>query len=498
MSFYTAEYIKKLAREDAENIVKTIKKGNQDFRTYLDSTLPFTLYLTIDSIKKSVVTDDSTFIQEAISIPGVSSTSLKQEIINAYIKVINYYIDTFPKISSEELNEKLLKVSSAVLEDSGNIKSTIQGMFKNTMVVEAGNLSVKGSSVLIISPKFTTIQKAFGSKFKEFFDYSKFSDNMDLDTGNAPRKELYKYIDKNFGKLQNLGHAEVDVISSTSSEVKRGIVTPALFAALIDIPSSIKPEKIARQFSKQTGQAETRIIVRKKFTGSKLVLEMLIEAGMMIGTVEATKSNAAKAPRERSFTLGSSISKRILEDPSFLSNLETSKSIVQYIEELLVNDISGKSTPVYTNTSRIDNKTPFEFIKASIQLKGTPQNLKQVKLPKLRTNKGQFTSLASLQSLLNSALRIQIQKNMGSGNRKDILNYRTGRFASSAKVERMSQSREGMITAFYTYMKSPYQTFSSGGMQAFPKTRDPKLLISKSIREIAANLVGNRLRAVNL
>ena len=115
---------------------------------------------------------------------------------------------------------------------------------------------------------------------------------------------------------------------------------------------------------------------------------------------------------------------------------------------------------------------------------------------KLRTLGGQFTSLVSIQNLLNQGLASQIQKNMGTGSSKNILNYRTGRLAESAKVETMSQSREGMITAFYSYMRNPYATFSFGGQQANPASRDPKLLISKSIREIGATMVGNRMRAV--
>jgi hypothetical protein len=87
---------------------------------------------------------------------------------------------------------------------------------------------------------------------------------------------------------------------------------------------------------------------------------------------------------------------------------------------------------------------------------------------------------------------------MGDGSRRDILNLRSGRFAESVKVERLSQSREGMITAFYSYMKNPYATFSRGGQQERPYTRDPKLLIAKSIREIASQQVANRLRAVNV
>jgi len=87
---------------------------------------------------------------------------------------------------------------------------------------------------------------------------------------------------------------------------------------------------------------------------------------------------------------------------------------------------------------------------------------------------------------------------MGDGRQRNVLNYRTGRLAASAKVEYMSQSRQGMITAFYSYMKNPYATFSQGGRQQDPKSRDPKLLIARSIREIAQTQVSNALRAVNV
>lgn len=119
------------------------------------------------------------------------------------------------------------------------------------------------------------------------------------------------------------------------------------------------------------------------------------------------------------------------------------------------------------------------------------------KPPRIRNlTTDRFQSFTALQTLINANLAQRIKENMGDGNRRDILNLRTGRLAESAKVERMSQSRAGMITAFYSYMKNPYATFSDGGKQQDPKSRDPKLLISKSIREIAAAQVGNRMRAV--
>lgn len=111
----------------------------------------------------------------------------------------------------------------------------------------------------------------------------------------------------------------------------------------------------------------------------------------------------------------------------------------------------------------------------------------------------QITETApNLLALINTQLQDVISANMGDGSSRNVLNYRTGRFASTVNVEYLSTSREGMISAFYSYMKNPYATFSAGGRQSKPSSRDPKLLISKSIRQIAEQVVSNKLRAVAL
>jgi hypothetical protein len=107
-------------------------------------------------------------------------------------------------------------------------------------------------------------------------------------------------------------------------------------------------------------------------------------------------------------------------------------------------------------------------------------------------------NLVGLQNLLNAGLVEAVKRNMGNGTSQRVLNLQSGRLAESVEVVRLSESRQGMITAFYSYMKNPYATFSQGGRQQNPRSRDPKLLIAKSIREIAAQQVGNRLRAVNI
>jgi hypothetical protein len=218
----------------------------------------------------------------------------------------------------------------------------------------------------------------------------------------------------------------------------------------------------------------------------------------------------------------SNIFKAILTDSNTVKAfIETpgSVSIKNGIKQNLLSIITtGNKLPkvvtVVSNTITIADPNNEAFKKLGKLFKDAAKNIaiakeeasKQNKLvqktPKVptaqrpRTIGGQFTSLASIQVLLNQALAKQIEANMGKGGEHKVLNYRTGRLAESAKVEKLSQSREGMITAFYTYMKYPYATFSTGGRQENPRTRDPKLLISTSIREISAKIVGNRMRAV--
>jgi hypothetical protein len=139
------------------------------------------------------------------------------------------------------------------------------------------------------------------------------------------------------------------------------------------------------------------------------------------------------------------------------------------------------------------NKTMREAKANKDKIKRQKKNIQQVKDAAFAA-----TNLLSLTNLINSQLQDVISANMGDGNNKTVLNYRTGRFASTVKAEHSTMSREGMITVFYSYMKNPYATFSAGGRQSVPKSRDPKLLIARSIRDITKEAVTNKLRAVSI
>lgn len=198
-----------------------------------------------------------------------------------------------------------------------------------------------------------------------------------------------------------------------------------------------------------------------------------------------------------------------VSDPKFqqdLLEMRSSPSFMDMLAESLVNTLSGKkktiaysANNVYVGNKKV--KTPNltkvrQEYKNKIAQAQTLKNKLNKSVPK--TAPVFYNYLTSLQALLNAGLSEQIKKNMGEGNRRDVLNLRTGRFAESAKVERLSESRAGMISVFYSYMKNPYQTFEPGFKQGSPASRNPKLLIAKSIREIAGQMVANRLRSVSV
>jgi hypothetical protein len=197
--------------------------------------------------------------------------------------------------------------------------------------------------------------------------------------------------------------------------------------------------------------------------------------------------------------------KKLIESPGSLSFLQgIGANVASLIKTGKPSNVQVTKVKVQKSSKTKEDigikKATQHMIKTLSKLKSDlVKNNKKIKIKIKGTQIAARTiSLVQLQNLINDSLVDRIKQNMGKGTDRKILNLRTGRLAESVKVERMSESREGMITAFYSYMKNPYATFSKGGRQENPPSRDPKLLIARSIRDIAAQKVSNRLRSVNV
>lgn len=314
-----------------------------------------------------------------------------------------------------------------------------------------------------------------------------------------------------YGSIMAAGHTSVKI----SDDVFR-INTPALTEALFKLEAGGIGGREFQQNAENSYVRTVPIFIDNTITfnenfkhtastlldiGFSFVVPMDTEANSLSGSTHELQALKALLSGHVYPELVEAVKQRAAWLANNVENVRNSPNIIEFVEETIVNSLLGKNLKQYIDKSYKKSKTKLNIgvpvlpnISGLLKVKNTPGN----STPALRNLQGRFTSLTTLQVLLNTHLQDVLSANMGDGNRKDILNYRTGRFAASAKVERLTQSREGMITAFYSYMKNPYATFSEGGRQEYPRTRDPKLLISKSIREIAATNVGNKLRAVSV
>jgi len=141
-----------------------------------------------------------------------------------------------------------------------------------------------------------------------------------------------------------------------------------------------------------------------------------------------------------------------------------------------------------------DTKIVGEKSKASIDVAGTvargaqkKARLKKQNIRREKTAKAQFSQTAMM-AYINARLPTSIINNMGD----PALNNRTGRFAASVRVVDILQTAKGFPSIGYTYLKSPYQTFEQGGKRGSPDL-DPRKLIDRTIREIAAEQMMGRL-----
>lgn len=99
-------------------------------------------------------------------------------------------------------------------------------------------------------------------------------------------------------------------------------------------------------------------------------------------------------------------------------------------------------------------------------------------------------SLQTINDYINARLPEQVRSNMGPA----TLVNRTGRFSESARMVNATLTAQGHPSLGYTYQRSPYDVFDPilGRAPWNTPGRNPRPLIEKSIREIAAELAIGR------
>lgn len=397
-------------------------------------------------------------------------------------------------------------------------------LFTDFLKSSASGVSVEPRLVDFIREQLNAghLVGVFNIRFKRLFNLRRPAAGINLDTVGDVSKTITNNVElTEFLNTANKLFIQADFISSNALENPEIFLTAEKRvygdnpSVTVEIQLARANQEIGRKLtsisrsleeliSSIRGQEKT-VRFRVDAIGAKKALQTLAKGLSELSNT--VKQRAAVLKQDFPASDQSKITaelNRILTTTDTLDKMIQSRgsdSLIQSIENVIVARVLGKPVPKQQKTTvSIKDKPVKKQVLKSTSAKTFKTTNRKISNKNITVKKvvtppvGQI----NLVSLLNARLHDQIQKNMGTGDRRDVLNYRTGRFATSVKVERVSESRMGMITAFYTYMKNPYATFSQGGLQQFPRTRDPKTLISKSIREIASTLVTNQLRAVNV
>lgn len=119
-----------------------------------------------------------------------------------------------------------------------------------------------------------------------------------------------------------------------------------------------------------------------------------------------------------------------------------------------------------------------------------PRLIDREVVPTGQGEREQRKSFFSFIALINQKLPRTVEKNM----RAPALESRTGRLARSVQVKDVIETKKGFPSFGYTYEKDPYEVFEVGRGKSPWATpdRDPRKLIDRSIREIAAEMALGR------
>jgi len=458
----------------------------------------------INIIAQKVLTGIRATIKKNITTKSLSSNV--EKINTALINASNAYAVTLSIGDSKDTNKITEILRTQIIDAGTGLRSYLNA---NTPAVFTDASEILSSydetnEILIVGNTFAALTKKINEIATPIV--IKWLNSHGLNTTNKIT----------VGRFTDAGHVAVISKESGVTEII-GINTPLTQMTLAYASQQAKANITMDTFILDSTHIDCALSVKKESSTFKNLLSLNFsfvvsqESTFNQGTLRTAENAAMNKIVQNVFNttrekLKENFLKRIVSGKGLdylVSALRFSPTLQESIILQVMAALKGEKDTKFLSTANAKQKgksSGFSSIQKDVQ-KAIKKISNSDSSNKPTTKKRKVTpktdSLLDLQTLINTHLQSAISANMGEGTSRNVLNYRTGRFAASASVTKLSKSREGMITAFYEYMKNPYQTFEPGYRQGSPKTRDPKLLIAASIREIAATKVANKLRAVS-
>ena len=459
-----------MSREKLVSFLETLHKdltrkdATEAYRNQTANKLTHTVSITKAKVNRTI----RVTLEKASNVPGTGDALFKS-IKTEYDAALNTLFDDIRKNFKTLSNKKGDTVKFVRGSRSGNIKVII---FETP-----GGRGTRDN--------FALAQKAYNDPLQKFYEtFLKLIDRT-LTRPSSSNKEG-KVDLKKAGQVFNLEHFK------NSSNVK-AFISDSIHTALN--AHYTKDEYAALQADLKKLGLKTKLEITKNAkTG-----EIKVFLGSQILNV-AQSSEEQKVKKDLEGALLKAL-KRLGSDK--LIELQGSASIYEYKEQKLLRGVlvpfQGIEGVKVSKDKKVTKKLKVKGKgKKQINPKITNSGAIASKLRKKRIRGGsgqaRKTSPASqtLQIIarMNKDLPRVVEKNMGSPG----LESQTGRFAASTKVTEVIQTPKGFPSIGYTYQRDPYQVFEEGSRGNWSNGyRDPRDLIDKSIREIAAELAIGRL-----
>jgi hypothetical protein len=335
-------------------------------------------------------------------------------------------------------------------------------------------------------PAFTRVKFAYRQVMNKYFtdmqDY--FRNHKDLDTiktkSGAEKSSIMHFFDA--GHDKNAGVFERFLDTKTAS-----------------IMSSMNTK------GETASEAERKKVLdaMNKALGINLEIQKIDDLDTIIIKIESSSSNRSRGAKQglRSKDLRKKIKKYLAE--ADLENVqgsdslktkkikETRKAVLDPFKKVQGVTVSAKNTKSKKSSKQPAKKTVKPTIgNKTTKLVGTAAVATKTRNRRRRKAQSSGPSMLQIIAMMNKQLPATVRKNMTS----PALENRTGRFASSVQLTDVSKTPKGFPSIGYTYQRNPYQVFEDGaGSSPWANgERDPRELIDRSIRELAAQFAIGR------
>lgn len=446
--------------------------------------------------------------------------------------VVQYLKQPVSEVEVSTLFEAYASVATSrgYYVDSGTIYSVRAGKLSSPLIKRIFNKFISG--VTLTSNELSLLNEQFEDGFsiistivKQVTSSTKFSDNINrfleagIDLGhvtssiqylsniatvsgiieNSPTDlaSIYKQLNSPTAKKFILEKYREQLLASKSrlSKEQQDIIFNSIFDSqltLIREYSELKSFTGKLVFSLTKGGSLSRLTTSAiRLIAKKTIVKVAPQNSVINQKLgrEVERFYRTHLPIVYGAMLASARANLLSQDPV---EMKGSKSMRQLITDVVADTVIGKpKKAIMLATTAIKTQKVAQTTGSLKTSKGTSRS--RVKpIQRLRKTSGVYLSTVNLQNLMQAKLADTIMKNM----RSPRLVNRTGRFAESVRVEALHyDNRNNALTAFATYMKYPYQTFEPGHAQG-NESRDPRTLISASVRELAITLTTARLKAV--